>query len=73
MNVKLRNCVVIYILQLYQHCAFLDILVLSVDKIAHDHTYALSPMEDRSSGLYHTAMPEDQANSEENDNIDSTS
>ena len=34
------------LLSLEQHCAFLDILVPSVDKISHDHTYALPPMDE---------------------------
>ena len=34
------------LLSLEQHCAFLDILVPSVDKINHDHTYALPPMDE---------------------------
>ena len=34
------------LLSLEQHCSFLDILVPSVDKISHDHTYALPPMDE---------------------------
>lgn len=60
------------LLQLNQHCAFLDVLIPSVDKIAHDHTYALPPVEDRSSDVYDRAMPEDQSNSDEHDNFGGT-
>ena len=58
------------LLQLDHHCAFLDILIPSVDKIKHDHTYALPAVED-SSDLDHKAMPEDQANFEECDSFGS--
>ena len=50
-------------------CAFLDILIPSVDKIIHDHTYALPPVEDTISDLHDRVMPEDQTNSEEHDNL----
>lgn len=56
------------LLQLNQHCTFLDTLIPSVDKIAHDHTYALLPADDRSD-LTHRAMPEDQDNFEEHDDV----
>ena len=58
------------LLQLNERCAFLDILIPSVDKITHDHTYALPLGEDE---LHDRDTPEEQTNFEEHDNLDSTS
>ena len=55
------------LLTLNQHCAFLDILIPSVNKIAHDHTYALLPADDMH--LDNRATPEAKNSTEEQDNI----
>ena len=57
------------LLQLNRHCAFLDILIPSIDKIAHDHTYPLRPTDDMH--LDYRATPEAKNNSEDEgqDNI----
>ena len=52
------------LLQLNQHCAF---LIPSVNKIAHDHTYALLPADDTHSD--NRATPEAKNSTEEQDNI----
>ena len=52
----------------------MDILIPSVDKIAHDlnYYYALPPVDDRFLDLHDRAMPNNQTNSEEHDNFGST-
>lgn len=57
------------LLQLNENCAFLDVLIPSVDKITHDHTYALPPVEDR---FHDMDTPEEQTNSKEHDNVGTT-
>ena len=55
------------LLQLNEHCAFLDVLIPSVDKITHD---ALPPVLDR---LHDRDTPEEQTNVEEHDDFGSAS
>ena len=57
------------LLQLNQHCAFLDILIPSIDKIAHDRSYALPPTDDTYSDYRATPEVEDNSEDEGQDDI----